>query len=144
MPMSEAERDAFLSQARVAVLAVTRPDLPPMMMPIWYRYVPGTGFQFTLGNDTARARMLHDVGRATVCVQEQDVPYRNVTAEGSIEMTTLETGTRETVLIDLASRYLGEDEGTRFALSIRPETEAFITLQPETWHSRILAEATAH
>ncbi|MDY7102892.1 MAG: pyridoxamine 5'-phosphate oxidase family protein [Actinomycetota bacterium] len=144
MHMSEAERDAFLSQARVAVLAVTRPDQPPMVMPVWYRYVPGGGFQFTLSNDSARARMLHDIGRATLCVQEQTVPYRCVTVEGDIEMTTLETDTRETVLIDLASRYLGEDAGTKFALSIGEETEALITFQPHAWHTRVLADAGTH
>lgn len=48
--MSKQERDDLLAALDVAVLAVERPDGPPLVFPIWYRYTPG---ELAMLNSTA-------------------------------------------------------------------------------------------
>ncbi|HAS08990.1 MAG TPA: pyridoxamine 5'-phosphate oxidase, partial [Acidimicrobiaceae bacterium] len=39
--MTVEEREQFLADVHVGVLAVERPDGPPLAVPVWYDYRPG-------------------------------------------------------------------------------------------------------
>ena len=40
-PMTDAEREAFLAEPLVAVLAIARGDRPPHTTPVWHYQQPG-------------------------------------------------------------------------------------------------------
>ena len=44
--MSKQEREDFLGGLHVGVLAVERPDGPPLVTPVWYRYRAGDVIEF--------------------------------------------------------------------------------------------------
>ena len=49
LQMSTTERESFLAELHVGVLAVERTDGPPVVTPVWYRYEPsGTRSSFPL------------------------------------------------------------------------------------------------
>ena len=41
LQMSTTERESFLADLHVGVLAVERADGAPLVTPVWYRYEPG-------------------------------------------------------------------------------------------------------
>ena len=83
MSMSTSERQAFLADVRVGVLAIAGADgAGPLAVPIWYSYQPGGALSFTTGAGTRKARAIAAAGRFSLCVQDEQPPYRYVTVEG--------------------------------------------------------------
>jgi PPOX class probable F420-dependent enzyme len=134
--MTTAERDAFLLEARVAVLGLGREGKGPLLAPMWFIYRPEGHFEFCLGGSTAKAHRLRAEGRATVCVHADDFPYRYVLAEGPVTLTPLGPDTKETIRT-LASRYLGEAGGRRYADQFTTPDEVLVILTPERWKAEI-------
>ncbi len=134
--MTEQQREAFLAERRVAVLGVARVAGGPLLSPIWYAYEPGGPFRFCMGGSSAKARRLRAEGRATVCVQAEDYPYRYVIAEGAVAIEPLGAGTYDAILT-MASRYLGESGGRRYAEQFTTPDEVLVTLSPERWQAVI-------
>ena len=56
--MSKQERDDFLAALHVGVLAVERPDGPPLVTPVWYRYTAGGAVEFNISTSSEKARQL--------------------------------------------------------------------------------------
>ena len=52
LSMSRQEREAFLAALHVGLLAVDRPDGPPLVVPIWYRYTAGGVVEFNTEGGT--------------------------------------------------------------------------------------------
>jgi uncharacterized protein len=48
--MTEPERDAFLAESHVAVIAIPRGDHPPHTTPVWYHHQPGGNVTFFTGS----------------------------------------------------------------------------------------------
>ena len=126
--MTEAERDGFLTDVRVGILAVERPGKGPLALPVWYEYTDGS-IVISIGNDSAKAKLLRRAGRATFTVQDERPPYRYVSAEGPVDVT------REAAdVTDLAIRYLGPDLGRQYAAANPPDDDtAIVRLTPERW-----------
>ncbi len=127
-PMTDEQRDSFLAEPRVAVLGIGRGDTGPLLAPIWYRYEQGA-FLLCMSGSSAKARRLAAAGRATLCVQAEDYPYRYVVAEGPVSLRELGPQTHP-VIRALASRYLGDDAGLRYADSFAAADEILVTLTP--------------
>ncbi len=134
--MSDAERDEFLAERRVGVLAMGRDEAGPLLAPIWYRYADGT-FEICMGGSTAKARRLRAEGRASICVQAEDRPYRYVTAEGPVTVEPLGDATKDTIR-EMASRYLGERAGAHYAEAFATPDEVLVTLRVERWRAETL------
>jgi len=136
--MSETERDIFVTDVRIAVLAIQRKQKGPLCAPVWYRYSSASGFQIPMANESAKALLLRRHGFATLCVQDEKLPYRYVTAEGPVELKTLNEVERYEAIKDIASRYLGNEAGKSYADTFPDHDEALVTLTPRNWNSNIL------
>ena len=126
--MTDAERDSFLSDVRVGILAIARDGKGPLALPVWYQY-DGGDIEITMGADSTKARLLRRAGRATFTVQDECPPYRYVSAEGPVAIVT---GPHD--VTDLAIRYLGPDLGRQYSAANPPSDDtAVVRVTPERW-----------
>jgi PPOX class probable F420-dependent enzyme len=135
--MSDDERDAFLQERRIGVLAIGREQRAALVAPIWYQYAPGGPIEICMGGSTPKARRLRAEGRASFCVHDDGRPYRYVTAEGPVTVTPLGQAAREAIEA-MASRYLGAAAGRRYAEAFSTPDEVIVRLTPEWWHTEVL------
>lgn len=126
--MTDAERERFLSDVHVGILSIERAGKGPLALPVWYEYDDGE-ILITMAADSAKARLLHRSGRATFTVQDERPPYRYVSVEGPVAITT---GPHD--VTDLAIRYLGPDLGRQYA-AVNPPNDgtAVVRVTPERW-----------
>ena len=136
--MNSDERDNFLNEVRVGVLAIERDDKGPLCAPIWYRYSTDVGFEIAMAYDSAKSLLLRRHGAATVCVQDEQLPYRYVTAEGEAVVELMTGEERDDVLRDIAIRYLGDELGNQYADAFPGHDEAKVTIKPRRWNSDVL------
>ncbi|HMJ75725.1 MAG TPA: pyridoxamine 5'-phosphate oxidase family protein [Iamia sp.] len=128
LSMSPSEREAFLADLHVGVLAIERSDRPPLTAPIWYRYEGGV-VEMTVATESLKARALRPAARASLCVQREEYPYAYVTVEGPVALTE---ATRE-LRLDIASRYLGPEVGEAYVADTDGGDATALVLTPETW-----------
>jgi nitroimidazol reductase NimA-like FMN-containing flavoprotein (pyridoxamine 5'-phosphate oxidase superfamily) len=128
--MTRVEREAFLADVHVGILAVDEPGRGPLAMPIWYFYRDGT-VQIGMDGDSLKAKLLRAAGRATVIAQTETPPYKYVCVEGPV---TVEKTQRDD--LKMATRYLGPELGKWYA-ETNPSTEESVTvfLRPEHWRT---------
>ena len=136
--MNSDDRDNFLNEVRVGVLAIERDDKGPLCAPIWYRYSTDVGFEIAMAYDSAKSLLLRRHGAATVCVQDEQLPYRYVTAEGEAVVELMTGEERDDVLRDIAVRYLGGELGNQYADAFPGHDEAKVTIKPRRWNSDVL------
>ena len=122
--LSAAERDVFLSESRVAVLSVERPNGAPLSLPIWYAYFGGRFWLDTIP-ESLHGRLMRAAGRATICVQKEEEPQRYVTAAGPVCFLTdaelrADGWTERGVADRIASRYLSGEDLERWIDAARP------------------------
>ena len=136
--MADTQRDAFLGEVRGAVLVIERADKGPLCAPVWDRYDDGA-FQISMENDSAKAVRLRRAGRASLCVQDELVPYRYVTAEGPVEVEVISGEVRHELVRELASWDLGDELGQQYADGYPPDLEggALVTLRPRRWRTEM-------
>lgn len=137
--MTDADRDAFLLERRVGVLAIGRDAAGPLVAPIWYRYSAGGGFEVCMGGSTAKAVRLRAAGRASICVQDEGRPYRYVTVEGPVTVTPLgDADAARPTIEEMAARYLGAAAGAAYAQAFATPDEVLVRLLPERWRTEVL------
>ncbi|QFU86503.1 pyridoxamine 5'-phosphate oxidase family protein [Amycolatopsis sp. YIM 10] len=132
--MTAEEREAFLAEVHVGVVAIERPDRAPLAVPIWYGYRPGGEVQLWTSPDSVKGKLIKAAGRFAITAQVEDWPYRYVTAEGPV------VGFDEPAPVDevraISIRYLGQDEGEKFfEQNFKPEESVLIRMRPERWLS---------
>jgi PPOX class probable F420-dependent enzyme len=133
--MTRTEREAFLADLHVGVLAVEAPDGAPLAVPVWYGYEPGGVVEVITGRESRKGRLLADAGRFTLCVQTEAPPYRYVTVSGPVVASG--PTDREAHLRPMARRYLGERMGDRYVADGPEVDEASvrILMRPERWYT---------
>lgn len=126
--MTVAEREAFLAEVHVGVLAVERPGRGPLALPIWYRCADGV-VEIGMDGGSLKAQLLRAAGRATMTVQTETPPYKYVCVEGPVEVLAEQRDDFE-----MASRYLGPELGRWYADN-NPSTSASVVarLTPTSW-----------
>ncbi len=132
--MSVAERERFLGQVRVGVLAVAAEGgRAPITAPVWYSYQPGGPITVITGRDSRKGRAIQATGRVSLCVQSEERPYKYVSVEGPAELAELELAER----LALARRYLGPEGGDQYVAEnpdLNGQLAAF-RIRPERWLS---------
>lgn len=130
MTMTEAEREAFLADVHVGILAIARREKGPLALPIWYQYEDGAVIIGMSGN-SLKAKLLRSAGRATMTVQTEAPPYKYVSVEGPVEILHEQRDDYE-----MASRYLGPELGRWYADNNASTDESVIArLTPEHWNT---------
>ena len=75
--MTVEERQAFLAQVHVAVVAVAGEDgRAPLAVPVWYDYHPGGEVSLITERDSRKTALFRRAGRITLCVQGTALPYQ--------------------------------------------------------------------
>jgi len=126
LSMSHEERESFLAAVHVGVLSVARPDGPPLMTPIWYRYADGV-VQMATQHSSHKVRLMQSTGVASLCVQREEHPPAFVTVDGPVSVSP---ASRDDI-VPIASRYLPANEALAFADST-PD-DVIVTLTPTRW-----------
>jgi PPOX class probable F420-dependent enzyme len=108
--MSVAERDAFLKQTRIGVLATLAANGGPLAIPIWYEWDGARARMFSSVSAPKVARLRRD-GRVCLTVAEPvGVPEAWVAIEG---VATIEDGFGFAVARRLAPRYYPPEQAER-------------------------------
>lgn len=130
--MTKDEREKYLAGLHVGVIAVERPDRAPLSVPIWYGYEPGGDVLLWTEADSVKHRLIRDAGRFAITAQDEQPPYKYVTAEGDV--TAIEPA-RDAEVRAIAVRYLGEQEGGQFTDQNLTATAVVIRMRPQRWLS---------
>lgn len=130
--MTGAEREAFLAELHVGVIAIERPDRAPLAVPIWYGYEPGGEVRIWIDNGSIKEKLIRAAGRFTLTAQVEEPPYRYVSVEGQV--TAIEKATDATAR-PIAVRYFGEEAGGAYADQNLSENSLLIRMRPEHWLS---------
>ena len=128
--MTVEERETFLADVHIGVLAIDEPGRGPLALPVWYQFVDGV-VVVAMDGDSLKARLLRAAGRATLLVQTEAPPYAYVVVEGPVEVVADERTDN-----DMATRYLGPELGAWFAeTNPRTESSVLARLTPELWRT---------
>jgi len=135
MSMSKSEREDFLAQVHVGILAIAGDEgAGPLAVPIWYSYQPGGALSLTTGPGTRKARAIAAAGRFSLCVQDDQPPYQYVTVEGAAVIEPASRADR----LSIAQRYLGPEQGEAYVGADEGGGAASVVIRmtPEHWLSR--------
>ena len=120
----------FLAGPHVAALASVRPDGRPHLAPVWFEY-DGREFVISAFRDTQKHKNLARKTSAALSIFTHDMPYRQVTVEGSVRIGgPLDNVWRERVAV----RYLGERAGKAYAHDTAEIDMLAVHLRPTKWH----------
>jgi nitroimidazol reductase NimA-like FMN-containing flavoprotein (pyridoxamine 5'-phosphate oxidase superfamily) len=132
--MTRAEREAFLADVHVGVLAVAEDGRGPCAVPVWYRYEPGDVVRITVPPHSRKTGLLSKAGRASLVVQTETAPYKYVSVEGPVEVLEAPVAADQRAIAD---RYLGQKLADRYLASMAAglASELLVVLRPERWWS---------
>ncbi|MER7863057.1 pyridoxamine 5'-phosphate oxidase [Amycolatopsis sp. WAC 04197] len=131
--MTAEEREAFLSEVHIGVLAVEREGRAPLAVPVWYDYEPGGELLIWMDGGSVKDKAIKKAGRLSLVAQSETLPYKYVTAEGPV-IANDAPPTREQAL-KIAQRYLPEDEGTKYVDGALSDNSVLVRVRPEKWLS---------
>lgn len=129
--MTRDEREQFLADVHIGLLAVASDDGAPIVVPIWYRYEPGGDLLFNTDRGSVKHVALAAAGQASVCVQREEFPYAYVTIDGPVAIDDA-TDVERT---DIAIRYLGDELGRGYVSSTDGTPMVAVRITPERWRT---------
>ena len=143
--MTREQRDAFLAEPRVGVLAVDDPagGRAPLTIPIWFEYRPDVGVTIVTSPESRKGRAIEQAGRYSLAAQDEVELYRYVSVEGPV--VSAERPDAD-LLRRMAVHYLGEKGGNAYAEATveRDTTSArAYVMRPEHWNTADLREEMA-
>ncbi len=133
--MTESERQDFLAGLHVGVLGIERADGPPLVVPVWYAYEPGGDVEVLTSASSLKGRLAATAGRASLCAQQEELPYKYVSVEGPVEIVALDAEASRAATEPMAIRYLGEEMGRGYASTSVGPDDILIRLSPQRWFS---------
>jgi len=123
---NDQERDAFLAESNVAVLATVDPRGRAHAAPIWYFYDDGL-FIMSTGRGSQKHRNIEANPEVTLVIDRRTVPYYAVMARGKAEIgPPLPADDRRRI----ASRYLTEEQTNRYLERMSGQDSVSISLTP--------------
>jgi hypothetical protein len=120
------DREEFLKQANVAVLATVGTGGRAHAAPIWYLYEDGD-FIMSTGRGSQKHRNVERRPEVTLVVDDRSLPYYAVMVQGAAEI-----GPRlsDEARLRMAVRYLGEELGRAYIARVSAEDSVTIRLRP--------------
>jgi nitroimidazol reductase NimA-like FMN-containing flavoprotein (pyridoxamine 5'-phosphate oxidase superfamily) len=133
--MTRTEQETFLAEVHVGILSIPEEGRGPLTVPIWYAYEPGGDIRFVTAGTSHKGRLLVPGHRISLCVQDEQPPYKYVSVEGAVH--TIEAAEVERDVRPLAYRYLGPERGDQY-LAMTGGAEArqenvLVRMRPERW-----------
>jgi len=124
--MSEAEREQFLKESNVAVLATVDGRGRAHAAPVWYLY-EGGAFVISTGRGSQKHRNVAVNPEVTLVVDRRTLPYYAVMVQGRAEIGPRLTDEER---LRLAVRYLGENLGRAYVARVSDQESVSIRLRP--------------
>jgi len=131
--MTVDEREKFLAEERVGVLAIGRDGAAPLAVPVWYDYRPGGELLIWMDRGSAKDRALDAGGKLSLTVQHDAQPYRYVTVSGPV--VDRSAAPTEEQALAIARRYGSEEDARKFVEGSLKETSVLVRVRPERWLS---------
>ncbi|HEY0447858.1 pyridoxamine 5'-phosphate oxidase family protein [Actinophytocola sp.] len=131
--MTVAEREAFLAEVHIGVLAVARDGRGPLAVPVWYRYEPGGDVLVWMDRDSVKDRVIRKAGRFSLVAQTEELPYKYVSVEGPV--VSNDTAPTRDEALAIAGRYLPPDEAVAYVDGALNEASLLVVMRPERWLS---------
>ena len=128
--MTQDEKEAYLSEVRIGVLAINDAWSGPLTAPLWYDYRPGWEIFMIVAADSRKGKLLAVGQRVSLVVQSEALPYSYVSVEGPVTSVSPVTFDE---LLSMAYRYLGEKQGRQYAQAAGIEKEIGVRVRPERW-----------
>jgi PPOX class probable F420-dependent enzyme len=124
----EEYRSFMLDRARTASLATVRPDGRPHVAPVWFA-ADGDAIIFTTGEDTVKGRNMRRDPRVSLCIDDDEPPFRFAIIEGTAELTPedpdlLHWATR------IGGRYMGPERADEYGRRNAVPGELLIRVTP--------------
>jgi nitroimidazol reductase NimA-like FMN-containing flavoprotein (pyridoxamine 5'-phosphate oxidase superfamily) len=131
--MTRTEREAFLADLHVGILAVADPGHGPLAVPVWYAYEPGGTVDVITDTGSRKAERMRAAGRVTLCAQTETPPYKYVSVEGPL--TSLGVATEADQRRAMAYRYLGQEIGDLYLEATANDADRSVVFRmaPERW-----------
>ena len=117
MPMTPEHIEEFLTQTQVAVICTVDAEGNPRSAPIWYQWEDGAAYLFT-GRGTLKWRNILRHPYASLCLDRRELPYESMMIDGPVEEVDRPL---YDLILGMAVRYYGEEEGRAFAENYRGE-----------------------
>ena len=128
--MTQSEKQAFLVDVHVGVLALNDGDRGTLTVPIWYACETGGELWFLTGSQTRKGRLIQVGTRVSLVAQTEDAPYQYVSVEGPV--TAIAPADPELEGLPMAVRYLGPEKGKQYFDSMS-EWGVTVRVLPERW-----------
>ena len=132
LQMTQAERESFLAEPHIGVIALNEPGRGPLAAPIWYGYEPGGELTVLIGPQSRNGRLLSEGDRLSLVAQQENLPYRYVSVEGVVASIAPSTAD---ALAAMAIRYLGEEQGQAYAAANADGENVTVAVRIERWLS---------
>ena len=117
--MTTEEKQAFLADVHVGVLALNEPGRGPLTVPVWYDYEPGGDLWFVTGKDSRKGRLMEPGKRISLCAQTEEAPYSYVMVEGAVTAIDAPEGELEPMAARRSSFACGRSAGSRWTTASR-------------------------
>lgn len=128
------EMDEFLLTPRMARLATTNANGTPHLVPLVYLFRPEEGtFFFSTGAESVTVRNLRRNPAITVCVDDDEFPFRAVIVEGEAQISEV-LGTDHEGLKMVVDHYYGLDMWAKWVNT--PSAQKIrvrLTVVPKKW-----------
>jgi PPOX class probable F420-dependent enzyme len=129
--MTQSEKQQFLADLHVGVLAIAQPGHGPLTVPVWYDYTPGGELWFLTGPTSRKGKLLTTGSRISLCAQTEAPPYKYVSVEGPIVF--IGPSDNEKYGRPMARRYLGEKRGDQYTDGGGDDGSVIVKVRPERW-----------
>ena len=131
---------SWLDGPQPAVLATYDPGGDVRMTPVWYRR-HGGAFEVVIAEGDPKLRNLRRDPRCVLLVFEAQPPFRGIEARGEAELLERDVAAERA---DIAGRYLGAEDGERFARSrTKPGVLVRLAVEPRAWDLSAILPAQA-
>ncbi len=116
-----------MSELLAAALVTYRKDGSALATPVWFRE-HGDAVEVVIAEGDVKLGHLHRDPRCSILIFEAVPPFRGVEVRGEAELVE---GDVTEIRAEIAGRYLGADEGRRFAESRRSKPGVLLRLRGE-------------